>query len=266
MLTPCRPIALLLGVLFCLPPTTDEHREEPEEDDTEILEPDIETYRPTSTPDLRMAAERVVALTNELRAEKRLPTLAVDPLLRKTGDYFADYMARTSRYGHHADGRGPADRAKKFEYDYCLIDENIAYAFRTRGFGTEELAKEIFEGWKGSPGHLKNMLDPDVIETDVTIREGKGGYFFAVQLFGRPKSKAIGFKLTNDADTTFEYELGGEPFELRPRVTRTHEACRPRDLEFVWHPAEQESRTVAPGSGDHFVITKAGDRLQVQRQ
>ena len=95
--------------------------------------------------------------------------MAVNPDLTDAARDFAAYMARTSRYGHTADGSRPADRAASHGYEYCVIAENIAYAFNSDGYTTEELGKTFVEGWKHSPGHRRNMLDPDVAETGVAV-------------------------------------------------------------------------------------------------
>ena len=86
-----------------------------------------------------------------------------------TAQAFADYMARTDRYGHTADGNQPSDRAKARGYDYCIVLENIAYAFNSEGFTGEKLAGQFVTGWQNSPGHRRNMLDPDVTETGVAV-------------------------------------------------------------------------------------------------
>ena len=163
-------------------------------------------------------------LTNQFREQEKLTRVEVNPQLQKTAQYFADYMARTHRYGHQADGSTPDERTKKFGYDYCIVAENIAYEYNSAGFTTAELASEFFEGWKASPGHRKNMLDPDVIETGLAIAQGvDSGYFFAVQVFGRPKSKAVEFTITNAAPIAVEYKMGDRTFTLEPRHIRTHQ-------------------------------------------
>src|SRR5262249_27554314 len=152
---------------------------------------------------------------------------------------FADYMARTSRYGHTADGSTPADRAEKAGYRYCIIAENIAYAYDSEGFTTAELADELFDGWKASPGHRRNMLDPDVMEFGIAVAQGADyGYVFAVQLFDRPRSKSQEFEITNESQTTVEYRMGERTFTLAPGHGRTHQVCRARDLAFQWPDAE----------------------------
>ena len=72
---------------------------------------------PTARPDLSESSKLVIAATNEFRQSEKLGTVKPDPQLLNAARYFADFMARTDRYGHHADGSAPADRATKFGYD-----------------------------------------------------------------------------------------------------------------------------------------------------
>src|SRR5262249_46807432 len=141
------------------------------------------------SPDLSRAVEIIVRRTNEFRQKEGRGKVEVDPKLTEAALYFAGFMAKTNKYGHDADGRAPADRAKEHGYEICIIAENIAYEFKSAGFKTEELGQQFFDGWKHSPPHRKNMVDPDVTEIGVAIAQSpETGYYYAVQLFGRPKS------------------------------------------------------------------------------
>src|SRR5262249_14670175 len=154
--------------------------------------------------------------------------------LTETVRYFADYMASNDKYGHAADGEQPSDRAKKHGYAFCVIAENIAYEYKSTGFTTEELAKGFVEGWKNSPEHRKNMLDRDVTEIGVAIaRSQKTGYYYAVQMFGRPESDQIKFQIINRSGVAVKYELAGEKFSLPPDYSRTHSQCRSGELTFL---------------------------------
>jgi len=142
----------------------------------------------TKTPELPKVVQRIVDRTNDFRKSEKREPVRVNAELTKAAEYFAKFMAESGKYGHEADGQKPADRAKKHGYDYCLVLENIAYLYNSEGFGTEDLAGGLIKGWQESPGHRKNMLDPDVIETGVAVaRSEKTGYFYAVQMFGRPR-------------------------------------------------------------------------------
>jgi len=238
-----------------------------EEDETEILQPIPRGKEPTKHPELGEVVKRVLVLTNGFREEEKLEPVEVNAELRKAAQYFADYMARTSRFGHKADGQTPADRAKKFGYEYCIVAENLADAYNSEGFTTEELAREFVDGWKASPGHRRNMLDPDVTETAVVVAEGKtSGYLFAVQMFGRPKSMAMEFTIANESEITVEYKMGDRRLTLAPRHARTHQVCRHSDLAFRWTDAEGKDRLVEPASGDRFVVTQEGENLLLRKE
>jgi hypothetical protein len=100
------------------------------------------------------------------------------------------------------------------------------------------------------------MLDADVTQTGVALaRSGATGYFYAVQMFGRPQSLRIEFQITNESDAAIHYAIGSRTFPLPPRMTRTHQRCRPAELTIQW-PDEQASTAVQPSSGGHYTIVR----------
>lgn len=235
-----------------------------EEGETESIKSTAKPAQPERPPDLPEVAKLIVRNTNEFRQKEGLREVKRNPKLDETAQYFANYMARTDKYGHHADGSRPAERAAKHDYNYCIVSENIAYQYDSAGFATEELARQFFREWKHSPGHRKNMLDPDVAETGIAVAwSDQTGYYYAVQMFGRPKSKMIEFHVTNNSDAVIQYEIAGRTSPLPPRVTRTHSRCRPAELTVQW-PTEQDRTTVQPDSGDHYTVVRddAGFRLK----
>ena len=215
--------------------------------------------------------EMVVEQTNAFRKAEGKTVVKLDDALTKAARYFADYMAKTDRYGHTADDKQPADRVKMHGYEYCIVLENIAYSYNSAGLATAELADGFVNGWKKSPGHRRNMLDADVIETGVAIaRSENTGYYYAVQVFGRPKSKMIEFGLSNRSDVTITYKVDDEPYSLEPRYSRTHQRCRAPTLT-VQLPAAvkgapDESKTLRPANGERFVINQESGRLQVKKE
>src|SRR2546423_15564678 len=73
------------------------------------------------TPSVADTAALVVAQSNEFRRSQGLVTLTPNAQLNAAAREFADFMARTDRYSHEADGRQPAQRAQAHGYDYCLV-------------------------------------------------------------------------------------------------------------------------------------------------
>ena len=113
----------------------------------EILTPPANAPPPPPAPDLARVTQLIVERTNQFRKSEGRPEVAANDKLTAAAKTFAEYMARTLRYGHTADGSKPADRAAKQGYEYCLIAENIAYAYRSTAFTAEDLAKLFVEGW-----------------------------------------------------------------------------------------------------------------------
>lgn len=171
--------------------------------------------------------------------------------------YFAEYMARTGQFSHDADGMVPATRAQKHGYDYCIVSENIANRYSSGGATTRDLAQGFVEGWKKSSGHRKNMLDPDVTETGAAVARGvKPGDYYAVQMFGRPSSRAIKFSIANQTNVAIRYRIESRIYSLAPRQTRTHAHCRSEELRFDW-PHGQQDNTIAPKDGERLAIVRS---------
>ena len=251
-------LACVLGARAGAQTREEDHRES-------VRTPDA--GKATEAPDLARVAEMIVTKTNEFRKKEKREPVAVDKKLAATVQYFAGYMARENEYGHTADGKRPSERAKAHGYDYCIVAENIAYVFDPKGFTAEQLADKFTTGWKESPEHRKNMLDADVTETAVAVaRSEKTGHYYAVQMFGRPKSAAIKFDIGNDSGEAVKYAIGDQTFDLPPGVTRTHTVCRAVEAAFRWPGSDEAKATVTPAAGDTFTVTKGDGGFAVKKK
>ena len=111
-----------------------------------------------------------------------------DAKLIRAAQSFADFLARTDRFDHDADGRTPMKRATAAGYKWCRVAENIAYEFSSRGFESEVLAKAFVRDWMESKGHRRNLLDARLRDTGVGIAQSaKTRRWYAVQVFGAAK-------------------------------------------------------------------------------
>jgi hypothetical protein len=176
----------------------------------------------------RDAAPHIVEEANAFRKAEGLAALKTDAALESAAVAFARFMARTGKYGHTADGRRPVERAAAAGYEHCIVAENIAYLYRSQGFGSaERLAREFVEGWKNSPPHRRNLVDGAVTETGVGVARDEQGRYFGVHLFGLPRSAQIRFRVENATGERVRYTLGEQGYTLDARVARTHSICRP---------------------------------------
>jgi uncharacterized protein YkwD len=260
--------SLPLFLLFFLALPTAVSAQVVEQEDHEKVTNSAKPKSTADSPDLAAVSKLIIQQTNAFRQEEKREPVKANAQLTATAQYFADYLARTDKFSHTADGKRPADRASEHGYAYCIIAENIAYEYDSRGFKTDELARKFVEGWKHSPGHRRNMLDPDVTETGVAAAySSDSGSYYAVQMFGRPASQSIHFEVVNDTDTAVEYQVGSRSYPLPPHVTRTHEQCRPAELSFrLPSKGEEVPSAIRPSNGDRFVITAQAGALKISRE
>ena len=249
---------VLIASLWCFAPA---HAQSPR-DHASVQAAYVDPH--VKSPDLGRIPLLLVRHTNELRtAHGAQPTVVSEPLSRTAG-YFADYMARTDQIGHTADGSTPSARAKQHGYNFCMVSENIAMEFHSAGFETAELAQRFVTGWESSPGHRKNMLDPNAMETGTAVaRSARTGRYYAVQMFGRPRSAMVAFEVANQAGTTVRYELDGKAFELPPHSVRTHEQCRPAQLVM---PGVRNDGQVHPMNGDRFAVVRDRQGMRLVKE
>ena len=229
-----------------------------EHNDRDSTEPQLPPQPQAHKPDLARVEKLVFQYTNEFRKQQgRRPLKLNDKLSQSARDY-ADYLARTDKFGHTADGKQPSQRAAEHGYAWCVVAENIAWEYDSRGFTTDQLARQLIDGWKHSPEHRRNLLDPDVTEVGVAVAFGKAsGRYYAVQDFGRPRSLAVSFQVANQSDVEVRYTVGGQPFTLPPRYTRTHERCRSAAVDFL-KPGDQEGEVLRPRKGTRYVVRPDG--------
>jgi hypothetical protein len=212
------------------------------------------------------AARHIIEQTNQFRREQHRPAVTSNDKLMATARDFAAWMASTDMYGHESDGRQPWGRAKAHGYDYCEVAENIAYAWRTTAFTSEELVKEFVEGWEHSPGHRKNMLDPELTETGVAMAQSADtGLYYAVQMFGRPRSLRIEFRIANRSGMAVKYKVGDKTYDLPPRVIMTHELCRPADVA-LFTADGKTGPAIQPANGERFAVFRTGSGVAFRKE
>ena len=221
-------------------------------------------------PDIARVEALVIEGTNEFRRHERLNPVERNARLGDAAREFAAFMARSGRFDHEADGRTPSARAKSHGYDFCLVAENIAYEYSSADFETGDLARKFVEGWKHSPGHRKNMLQRDAIDTAVAVARSTASgapRYYAVQMFGRPLSARMEFRVRNASDALVRYRLTERAFEVHPGEVRTHTECGPRALAFdLPGDSRQRGSELTARGGDTFVVRGARGQLSIKRE
>jgi uncharacterized protein YkwD len=206
-------------------------------------------------PDLADVARRIAALTNEFRGEEGRAQVAASAQLTAAARYFAEYLGQAGEFSHEADGSTPIARAGQHGYDSSCVWENIAERYSSSAPTPGELARAFVEGWKQSPRHRQIMLEADATETGMAVAPGKDGHYYAVQMFGRPASQVIEFRIINRTSSAMSYRLGITTYPLEPMETRTHKQCRTEELVFNL-PRQARSAAFQPKRGDRFRVVR----------
>ena len=217
-------------------------------------------------PDLPQTELAIVELTNAFRKEHKLGALKPNAALTAAARAFADYLGRTGKFAHTADGREPHQRAEAQGYRYCLVAENLAFNLDSRGFATAKLARDVVEGWKNSPAHRVNMLEKAATEIGVGVARAPDRHpkFVSVQVFGRPKSLKVSFAIENRTGVAVTYALGEDSETLPARATAGHTSCTAEALTI--EQAGPAAQRLEPRDGDTFVLTRgAGGAIRVER-
>jgi stress response protein SCP2 len=122
----------------------------------------------------------VVAATNAERARHGLAPLTVDARLTAAAQaHSADMVARSFFAHENPDGSQVWDRALAAGYAYRKVAENIAAGQRS--------AAEVVVGWMNSPGHRRNILDPELTQIGVGTATGGEYGIHWTQVFGTPR-------------------------------------------------------------------------------
>jgi len=213
-------------------------------------------------PDLPQTEIAIVEMTNAFRKDNRFGAVKPNAALAAAARAFAEYLARTGKFAHAADGREPHERAVAQGYRYCLVAENLALNLDSRGFETRKLARDVVEGWKASPGHRANLLQAGATEIGVAVVRAphRNPKYISVQLFGRPESLKVTFSIENRAGAAVTYILGEETHELPAGATVTHTSCEPEALTFEAAATQRHE----PRSGDRYLVRSQGAAVLVE--
>jgi uncharacterized protein YkwD len=197
---------------------------------------------------------------NVFRRGNGLATVNRNAHLSGAAEQYAMLLAQSDKLSHTADDRQPVDRARAAGYDDCLVAENIAVEWSSAGLADADLAARYLHGWEHSPEHRRNLLDADVVDTGVGVaRSDTTGRYYAVQMFGRPKSMAIEFQIVNRTAAPVDYRIGDRQFTLPAGYTERHLECRPGDVVFG-SPGEANATTVHATGGERFVVAQDANR------
>ncbi|MEF2551177.1 CAP domain-containing protein [Aurantimonas sp. A2-1-M11] len=129
-----------------------------------------------------ISVDRNVALAsiNAFRAENGLGAVRFDAVLGEAAERQARAMAARGNLSHSLDGALPS-RVASFGYDWAAVSENLGWNYRS--------TPAVITGWKGSPGHRRNLLNANVTEIGFAAATGPKGEPYWALILGREKNR-----------------------------------------------------------------------------
>lgn len=124
--------------------------------------------------------QQMVTLVNEARAQNNVAPLSVDMELTNCARLKSQDMINNNYFSHNSPTYGsPFDMMKSFGISYVKAGENIA--------GNQAVAA-AHNSLMNSPGHRKNILDPDYTHIGLGIKKGGPyGMMFTQQFISKPR-------------------------------------------------------------------------------
>jgi uncharacterized protein YkwD len=120
-------------------------------------------------PDLRRAAEQILALANQAREQVGVASLKWDPTLAAAAMRHCRMMAAEGPISHRYGGEPDlSSRAAQAGAHFGLIEENVALA---------PSAAAVHEAWMQSPGHRQNLLSAEVDHVGIAVVYARGEFY-----------------------------------------------------------------------------------------
>ena len=132
-------------------------------------------------------ANEVIQLVNQARSQGRVcgnqrfgaaRLLSANGSLSRAAQAHSSDMARTRTLSHQgSNGSSVGDRAGQAGYNWRAIAENIAVG--------QPSTSTVVQSWLNSPGHCRNIMNPNYNEIGVGAVRGRDGKIYWTQVFGR---------------------------------------------------------------------------------
>ncbi len=133
--------------------------------------------------EVRADMEQILAWVNVDRDAVGAPRLKLSDSLSQLAFHKAVDMAKRDYFAHE-DPEGKFVNDWKDIYGYTsLVAENI-------GFATKYDIEAVYEGWRQSPGHYANIIDPKNTLLGVGLAQGVDRKYYYVQHFSNPSFDA----------------------------------------------------------------------------
>ena len=143
--------------------------------------------------DLEKLKIKVIKLINNERSNNDTKLLGLDVYLKKAADDHAKYIAKIQTLSHEqTDAKKQSPKERVYFYggnSFVLVGENLLFTgIKDQIYSDEDLdalALKMFNLWKKSPNHYKNISETKYNFTEIGFSiDSENKKIYAVQLFG----------------------------------------------------------------------------------
>lgn len=143
--------------------------------------------------DLEKLKTKVYQLVNEERSNNDRKLLGLDIYLKKAADDHAKYIAKAQTLSHEqTDAKKETPKVRVYFYggnSFVLVGENLLFTgIKDQVYSETDLdtlALKMFNLWKKSPNHYKNMIEHKYFYTEIGFSiDWENKKIYAVQVFG----------------------------------------------------------------------------------
>jgi len=121
-------------------------------------------YRPGTLAIDQVAEERMLELINAERRRAGLTEFALDPEITEIARAHAYDMWQRQYFAHeNPDGETPLNRMEEGDVEFWFAGENLALT---------KTVERAHEGLMNSPGHKRNILDPEFTRIGIGVVDG----------------------------------------------------------------------------------------------
>lgn len=193
--------------------------------------------------DLNTARQQILNETNAIRAQAGLPPVKLANSLNNVAQSCSQEQASMG-YMHHCDGF-----ANKFRPGWTTASENVAMGYSL---------SQVTEGWRTSPGHYRNMTDPQATHLGIGIAYDSQGMPYYTQNFAgyNPGTLPAGDEVNGSSTPAPETPAPAKPAPTTPAPAKpaptipaptTPAPAAPADTNpCPWSPGGAAPETPAP--------------------
>ena len=129
--------------------------------------------------DIESLEQQCLDEVNRVRRRSRLAPLELDEGLLSVARNYSRRMAEEHFFSHtDPEGFTVRERVDSADIKWRMVGENLAYS---SGYVNPVAAS--LHGWMESPGHRKNLLDPDFSLTAIGVWIGSDGTVYFTEIF-----------------------------------------------------------------------------------